>query len=177
MAAFAFGETRMSVPAWFEWALREVGIHEVGDNGGPDIRRYIAAAHCGAEGEPWCAIFVNAALELAGVHGTRSPSSQSFRHDKNFVALDGPAIGAIVVFWRESHASGLGHVGFYRGEAGDRVYTLGGNEGDAVKIEALPKQSSSFGLVGYYWPASVPLPSIAAVPIHAGEPLGQVKVV
>jgi hypothetical protein len=36
-------------------------------------------AHCGALGDPWCAIFANAMLEAAGVLGTRSASSLSYR--------------------------------------------------------------------------------------------------
>jgi uncharacterized protein (TIGR02594 family) len=166
-----------AAPVWFNWALHEVGVHEVGNNAGPDIKRYIKLAHVGDVGEPWCAIFANAAFEQSGIRGTRSASSQSFRHDPNFVSLNGPALGAVCVFWRGSRSSGLGHVGFYRGEAADRVFVLGGNEGDAVKIEALPKASSSFGLVGYFWPKAVPLPAIGAVPIRAGEPLTTVKVI
>ena len=166
-----------AAPAWFQLALHELGVHEVGDNAGPDIRRYIDDAHVGAEGDPWCAIFANAMLELSGVPGTRSASSQSFANHPDFISLNGPALGAICVFWRQSRASGLGHVGFYRGEAADRVYVLGGNEGDAVRIEAMPKAAATFGLRGYWWPKSVPLPRLGAVPIRSGQPLAQVKVV
>ena len=164
-------------PIWFQTALHEVGVHEVGDNAGPDVRRYIDDAHVGAEGEPWCAIFANAMFEINGIPGTRSASSQSFRNHPNFVPLAGPALGAVAVFWRQSKNSGLGHVGFYRGEAGDRIYVLGGNEADQVQIEGLPKDSRSFGLVGYWWPKSVPLPHIQAVLIRTGQPLVTVKVI
>jgi uncharacterized protein (TIGR02594 family) len=166
-----------AAPVWFQWALHELGVHEVGDNAGPDIRRYIDDAHAGAEGDPWCAIFANAALEVNGIPGTRSASSQSFRSHPSFVSLDGPALGAVAVFWRKSRSSGLGHVGFYRGEAGDRVYVLGGNEADAVRIEAMPKAAGSFGLLGYFWPKSVPRPALGAIPIRSGQPLAQVKVI
>ena len=102
-------------PKWLKWAWNEIGIEEETGNTGPDIRRYIELGKCGEEGDPWCAIFANAAIESSGLPGTRSPSSQSFRHDTDFVQLDGPALGAIVVFWRVSHQSGLGHVGFKNG--------------------------------------------------------------
>lgn len=157
-------------PAWLQAAWKEIGTHEVGNNGGPSVRRYCALAKCGEEGDPWCAIFTNAMLESSGIPGTKSPSSQSFRHDDNFVELSGPALGAIVVFWRMSHASGLGHVGFYCGERGGYVWTLGGNENDMVQIELLAKQASTFGLVGYYWPKSVALPVIKPIPIAANVP-------
>src|SRR6185437_788973 len=81
-----------SAPPWFQLALHEIGFHETGNNQG--ISRYISMAKTGSEGDPWCAIFANAMLEQAGVTGTRSPSSQSFRNNANFVQLSGPALGA-----------------------------------------------------------------------------------
>lgn len=156
-------------PVWFQAALHEIGFHETGNNQGID--RYIAMAHCGAPGDPWCAIFANAMLESSGVAGTRSASSQSFRSHAGFVQLAGPALGALVVFWRGAPESGLGHVGFYRGEDADRVWTLGGNENDMVQIEALPKSSATFGLIGYWWPKAVPLPTGGAVMMPTGSPV------
>lgn len=165
-----------NAPAWFKWSLREIGTREEPGNRGAAIRRYVALSHCGAEGEPWCAIFVNAALEANGIPGTRSPASQSFRSNAHFVSLAGPALGAIVVFWRNSIGSGLGHVGFYRGETESYVYTLGGNEGDMVQIEPMAKHGRSFGLRGYWWPKSVPLPSVGAIVMPVGAPKQQVSV-
>ena len=157
-----------AAPKWFQGALHEIGFHETGNNQGID--RYIGMAHCGAPGDPWCAIFANAMLERAGISGTRSPSSQSFRTNPNFVQLSGPALGAIVVYWRGSQTSDFGHVGFYRGEDANSVWTLGGNENDMVQLEALPKQGATFGLIGYWWPASVPLPTTGAVLMPTGSP-------
>jgi hypothetical protein len=165
-------------PPWFQWLVHEIGFHETGNNQGID--RYIALAHTGANGDPWCAIAANAALEAPtfqdgsqklSVPGTRSPSSQSFRTDPGFVPLTGPALGCIVVFWRISKASGQGHVGFYRGEDSTRVWTLGGNENDMVQIEALPKDSPTFGLIGYFWPKGVALPTGGPVLMPAGSPV------
>ena len=159
-----------AAPAWLQAAWKEIGIHEVGDNQGPNVLRYIALAHTGEEGEPWCAIFANAMLESCGIRGTRSPSSQSFRHDENFVSLTGPALGAIAVFYRGGRQSGLGHVGFYCGERAGYVWMLGGNESDMVQVEMLAKAAGSFGLVGYFWPKSVPLPAIAPIIVNANVP-------
>ena len=101
------------------------------------------------------------------------------------VQLAGPALGAIVVFWRMSKASGLGHVGFYVGEGGGYIATLGGNEGDMVQVEPLPKVAGSFGLVGYYWPASsnnpqdgtpLPRPQMGSIQVAAGVPAHIVSV-
>lgn len=172
-----------TIPAWFAWAQHEVGFHETGNNQG--IGKYIALAHCGAEGDPWCAIFANAALEACGVTGSRSASSQSFRSSPDFVQLTKPALGALAVFWRGAPTSGLGHVGFYAGEDATTVSVLGGNEADAVRIESLPKASASFGLIGYWWPKAVALPAGGPVaakttpaapaipPIESGAPAHQ----
>ncbi len=147
-----------NAPPWYVAALHELGTRERGDNAGPDVARYIAGAHCGEIGEPWCAIFANWALETTGNKGTRSPSSQSFARSPDFIQLGAPVLGCVVVYWRGTRHSGLGHVGFYRGERGPLVWTLGGNEGDMVQIEPFPKHGDTFGLVGYYWPKSVPVP-------------------
>jgi uncharacterized protein (TIGR02594 family) len=167
-----------TAPVWFQSALHELGVREIGNNAGPAIQRYIDAAKCGAIGDPWCAIFVNAMLEANGIPGTRSPSSQSFLRNENFSSLGGmPALGCIVVFWRGHSGSGLGHVGFYRGETADHIYTLGGNEGDMVQIEPFPKKSATFGYEGYFWPESIDLPTArgpiimpAGTPIHQTDP-------
>lgn len=141
-------------PPWFTWAKGEIGFHETGNNQG--IEKYIALSHCGELGDPWCAIFANAALEAVGVPGTRSAAAQSFTTSDKVSRIDTPRIGAIAVFWRNSKSSGLGHVGFYVGEDSSRVQVLGGNENDQVMIEAMPKNGSTMGLIGYWWPASTP---------------------
>jgi len=160
----AASAARAALPAWFVAAQQEIGTREEPGNRGPAIRRYIAAGRCGAEGDPWCAIFANAMLELSGVRGTRSALARSFERDAHFVRLDGPALGCIVTFWRGVKARGFGHVGFYAGERGGRIHTLGGNESDMVRVEPYPKVASRFGLSGYFWPASVPRPVLGALP-------------
>lgn len=158
-------------PEWVTLGLKDLGFHEVGDNQG--IEKFIAQAHTGHLGDPWCAIWTNAKLEQAGVTGTRSPSSQSFRHDDKFVQLPGPAYGAIAVYWRGANKnSGIGHVGFYLGETDTQVLTLGGNESDAVRKQFEPKAR----LWGYWWPRSVPLPEVKTIRVTsvAGNPTGKV---
>jgi len=157
-------------PEWYNFAGSEIGKREIGDtNNGPEITRYRQLAQCGAPGDPWCAIFVNAMFALCrhpALPGTRSPSSQSFRDNRNFVQLSGPALGAVVVFWRISPNSGKGHVGFYYGETAKSVYVLGGNEGNMVQIAPMSKAQ----LVGYWWPASSDKPAIARIEVPPGTP-------
>lgn len=164
-------------PAWLVAARKEIGTRELPENRGPAIRRYVQMAHCGKEGDPWCAIYVNAMLESVGVKGSRSPGSQSYRHNPDFLHLLGPALGAIVVYWRISKISGLGHVGFYLGEdSHGYIDTLGGNESDMVRTEMFNPRGSTFGLVGYYWPASVALPEIGKIPVQVAASSGNSKV-
>jgi uncharacterized protein (TIGR02594 family) len=156
-----------AAPPWFQLGLHDIGFHETGNNLG--IERFIAQAHTGALGDPWCAIWANAKLEEAGIRGTRSASSQSFRSDPGYIQIPTPVLGCLAVFWRGSQGSGLGHVGFYRGEDAAHVWVLGGNESDMVQIEPLPKASAAFGLEGYWWPKSVPVPSGGPVIMPPGS--------
>jgi uncharacterized protein (TIGR02594 family) len=170
-------------PVWWQWALHEIGVAEVPGRGSDDrILEYRNIAKCPSNADdselPWCAIFVNAALEVNGLPGTRVAGARSFERHANFVRLDAPALGCIVTFWRVSPHDGRGHVGLYRGETDSRVYSLGGNQGDAVSIAPFVKSGNGFGFSGYWWPKTVPLPmQLAAIPIRAGEPLAQVTVV
>lgn len=156
-------------PPWFLLALHEVGKREEPENRGPVVQEYIDQAHTGTIGDPWCAIFVNAMLENAGLPGTRSPAARSFASNDNFVKLNGPALGAIAVYWRGSIDGAEGHVGLYRGEDATRVWTLGGNEADQVEIAPMAKSSSSFGLIGYWWPKTYALPAIGAIQMQPAD--------
>lgn len=161
---------------WFVAARKEIGTRELPENRGPAIRRYIALAHCGSEGDPWCAIFINAMLESVDIPGTRSAMARSFEHDGHFLKLAGPSLGCIVTFWRGVKSQGFGHVGFYNGEQGGYISTLGGNESDMVRVENLRASGATFGLSGYYWPKSVPLPPIGKIPVQSASVAGSGKV-
>lgn len=165
------------MPRWYEAAKKEIGTRELPENRGPAIRRYISLAHCGAEGDPWCAIFANAMLESVGISGTRSAMARSFEHHSAFIKLAGPALGAVTTFWRTSKSSGLGHVAFYAGEQAGMIDALGGNESDMVRAELLNYNGNHFGLSGYYWPKSVPLPTINKLPLQISPSSGLGKVV
>jgi uncharacterized protein (TIGR02594 family) len=154
-----------------QWAMREAtdGIEEepAKDNRGPVIQRYIKLAKTGREGDPYCAIFVNAALEQAGVPGTESAMARSFETSKNFTKLDGPSPGCIVTFWRGSRKSGKGHTGFYDSENDTHVFVLGANQDDDCNVSGFPKKGNTFGLVGFYYPASLPKPAVKRVARNA----------
>ena len=154
-------------PPWLAAARKDIGFHETGSNRG--IERLIASARCGSEGEPWCAIFVNAKLEDVGMRGTRSAAARSFERDPNFVRLAGPALGAIGTMWRGSPSAGSGHVFFYVGESERGVLGLAGNQSDGVRCAYQDRAR----IVGYWWPKSAPLPRTGKIAVAAsGEPVG-----
>jgi uncharacterized protein (TIGR02594 family) len=144
---------------WMTWALQEVGFHEKPSNRG--IEHYIALAHTGSIGDPWCAIFANAALEASGYPGSRSAMARSFERNANFVKLAGPAYGAITTMWRQSPSSGLGHVFYYLGENDNGILALGGNQSDRVCKQYEPRHR----IVGYYWPKSAPPPVLGRIAV------------
>src|SRR5256885_2451270 len=103
----------MTAPARLTRARGYIGFHEAGSNQG--IEQFVEMAHCGAPGEPWCAIFANAMLEASGYRGTRSALARSFEHDLNFTRLPAPQLGAIVTYWRGPPSSGEGPGRFLTG--------------------------------------------------------------
>lgn len=159
-----FGEA----PPWYKFAAADIGFHEKGNNQGLD-RLIAEAGGVGSNGDPWCAIFINAKVHKAGLPTSGSAMARSFEHNKNFIKLSGPALGAIVTNWRDSPSSGLGHVFFYDGESSSGVRGIGGNESDSVKRS----NHARARVVGYYWPKNAPPPTrIGPIPVHgAVDPL------
>ena len=89
----------------------------------------------------WCAAFVNYVLKTAGFPYTGKLNARSFLELGEQVSVPKPLGSSnefvdLVVFWRGSPASWMGHVGFFIKERGSLVYTLGGNQGNMVKISA-----------------------------------------
>ena len=141
-------------PQWLAIARPLVGLHEVkGAEHSPEILgmwRAIKRSGIQSDEVPWCAAFVGACLERAGIRSSRFESAASYL--KWGVRLDGPAHGCIVVFSRD----GGGHVGFVVGvDASGNLLVLGGNQGDQVSVKAFPTTR----VTGYRWPVDVPIPS------------------
>lgn len=144
-------------PPWVTVARGQIGFQEQPGNRG--IQKYTSAADCGHEGDPWCAVFVNAMLEMVGIPGTRSAMARSFERNGYFKKLSGPAHGCITTMWRDSPGSGKGHVFFYMGENDNGIVALGGNQKNKVCIQYEPKNR----VYGYYWPVSLPTPKIGPI--------------
>jgi uncharacterized protein (TIGR02594 family) len=155
-------------PQWLAIARPLVGLHEIhGPEHSPEILgmwRAIKRSGIQSDEVPWCAAFVGACLERAGIRSSRFESAASYL--KWGVRLDGPVHGCIVVFSRD----GGGHVGFVVGQdSAGRLLVLGGNQGDQVSVKAFPRDR----VTGYRWPVDVPINSvpleIAAAELSRGE--------
>jgi uncharacterized protein (TIGR02594 family) len=134
---------------WLVPALAELGQREhAGSADNPRIVRFYAqVGHAEIQHDEvaWCAAFVGAMLETAGVPSTRSLMARSYLTWGT--ALTTGRRGAIAVFRRGRDPS-AGHVGFWLGESDDLIHLLGGNQGDAVSITTMAKAD----LLGLRWP-------------------------
>lgn len=104
---------------------------------------------------PWCAGFVSACLERAGIRSPRTESARNFLGWKDGVRLKEPVPGCIVVFWRGSKKGWAGHVGIVtRITKRGSLVVLGGNQDDMVNESLF----STDKVLGYMWPKGYPLP-------------------
>jgi uncharacterized protein (TIGR02594 family) len=143
----------MQQPRWLATAWAELGQREVeGASDNARIRAFFRDV-----GQPvslhdevaWCAAFVGACIERAGLASTRSLMARSYL--RWGAALSEGRFGAVAVLSRGSDPS-AGHVGFLLGETAGHVVLLGGNQGDAVSVAAFPKTR----LLGFRWPQEEP---------------------
>ena len=108
---------------------------------------------------PWCAAFVGACLKLSGFESSNKLNARSYFGFGE--RLQTPRPGCIVVFWRESKNSAKGHVAFFDHEDSTQIFTLGGNQGDAVTVRGYDKKR----LLGYFWPTRTgPMASSPLIP-------------
>lgn len=89
---------------------------------------------------PWCAAFVGAVLAEAGETGTGKLNARSYSDWGVAVEHDDIQKGDVVVLWRESPSSWKGHVAFAASGIKDdgTIDLLGGNQGNAVSVQAYP---------------------------------------
>ena len=89
---------------------------------------------------PWCSTFVNWCAKEAGLPISGKPNARSWINVGK--TTDKPVPGDVVVFWRESINSWKGHVGIFLGfnKESNKVYCLGGNQSDKVRISPFPKE-------------------------------------
>jgi uncharacterized protein (TIGR02594 family) len=120
------------IMAWLE-ALRETNQDGERYNEGwrdrwnPLIVGFFAGTGLTPSGDqtPWCAACINWCIERAGLKGTGSASSGSFRNGRG---PSSPILGDVAVFRDDSRGPGRGHVGFYVGGGGPDITVLGANQ-------------------------------------------------
>ena len=155
----------MDQPRWLELAWADLGIAEApGDADNPLVVRYYADAghpEVRSDDVAWCAAFVGACLERAGIAGTRSLMARSYLAWGE--AAPEPRVGALAVLSRGPDTD-IGHVGFLVGLTEANVVLLGGNQADTVSVQSFARSR----LLGLRWPAT----SAASQPavIQAGAP-------
>jgi uncharacterized protein (TIGR02594 family) len=164
----------MSQPRWLELAWSDLGVAEAtGPASNPDVVRYYAEVGHAAvtdDAVAWCAAFLGACLERAGIGSTRSLMARSYLSWGE--PLSEERHGAIAVLSRGSDPS-LGHVGFLVGTTASRLILLGGNQGDAVCVDPFPRSR----LLGLRWPPGVDarsttpvIPDVASATIRDAAP-------
>lgn len=104
-------------------AIGEVGTKESGYNAGPQVDKYLAAAHL-SPGQPWCVAFVQWVFQQAGRPLTESGLSGSTGTvQAAYPNTNDPQPGDIIT-WSDSHT------GLVVKRDGDTYYTVEGNAGN-----------------------------------------------
>lgn len=80
----------------------------------------------------WCSIFMNEIAWRLKLQHSNSLAAQSWLRVGEEV--QDPQMGDVVIFWRGSPTSWKGHVGIYIREDENYIWTLGGNQANAVTI-------------------------------------------
>lgn len=122
----------------YETAKADEGVWEWAQGHNPRVLAYYREAGVPQTNDevPWCAAFVGAVLARCGVQGTGSLLARSYESWGRSVPLDQAQRGDVVVLSRGQPWQG--HVAFYEGTAGGKVYLLGGNQGNQVNVTAYP---------------------------------------
>ncbi|WP_208859131.1 TIGR02594 family protein [Methylobacterium phyllostachyos] len=142
---------------WFKEAKRLLGTREDPSRGSnPDIINWATEQGIRYSGDdiPWCGLFVGHCISSTLDREPIPANVLSARAWSRFGIKTSPTPGAIMVFWRKSIQSGLGHVGFYAGEDDSAYRILGGNQSDSVSLAWIRMDR----LVDARWPSTVPQP-------------------
>lgn len=141
----------MEQPAWLDHAWQEAGVRETP---GPassrrivQLFRDVGHPNVASDEVAWCAAFVGACLERAGLPSTRSLLARSYLDWGT--PLQAARLGAVAVLSRGSDP-GQGHVGFVIGAAKGNLFLLGGNQQNAVTVQSFPVGK----LLGLRWPSA-----------------------
>lgn len=155
---------------WFEEAQRLVGVTETpGPASTPTIMAMAEALDIDYSGDdvPWCGLFVGHCIAAALPDEGLPAVVLRARAWETFGQPCEPQVGAVMVFWRSSLASGKGHVGFYAGEDAGAYLILGGNQSDAVNTVRVGRDR----FLAARWPLTALPPGGETLLVDAGGAL------
>lgn len=126
-------------------ASAEIGVKEVsGPKNNPRVVKYHAYStldnHSGMDDSvPWCSSFVCFVMEATRLASGKTIGSVNSKLARSWLkwgvsSKSDPWPGDVVVYWRGKPDGWQGHVGIFLKEANGRIYTLGGNQSDAVNV-------------------------------------------
>lgn len=125
-------------------ASDEVGMREIkGPMHNPEIVQMFAdVGHSWVKDDEtaWCAAFVGAMLERAGLPSTRKLNARSYLDWGKPVDLAAAEPGDVLIFSRGDPNGWQGHVAFFVKNAGDFIEVLGGNQSNSVSVARYPKR-------------------------------------
>lgn len=136
---------------WLDEARRLQGTREVSGAGSNQVILDWATSlgiPYGDDDIPWCGLFAAHCIGSTLPSEALPTNPLGARNWARFGVHRDPSEGAILVFWRVSKTSGLGHVGFYVGEDDDAYHLLAGNQSNMVNIARVAKDR----LVDSRWP-------------------------
>jgi len=126
------------------------------DNYGEDVAKYLGSPDL--QGSSWCAAFVSWCLKNTGYVAPYYLSARSFWNSEYFIKTENPECGDIIVLWRGSKNSNLGHVGIVEKVEGNKITTIQGNVGafpSKVKRVVYKDKNKIKQLLGYVKPILV----------------------
>ncbi len=142
---------------WLIIALKEVGQCEIRGGENARIIEYHASTTLKAREDeiPWCSSFINWCLKQAGITGTNSAAAKSWLSWGR--AIESPEKGCICVIKQKKtgHDAATGsasgyHVGFFINSDFERIFLLGGNQSNKVKVSGF--NLKSYEVCGYRMP-------------------------
>ena len=149
---------------WYHEALRLVGTKEIeGPASNRDILEMADRLDLAYDNDdiPWCGLFAGHCVGASLPDEVLPTVVLRARAWEAFGVPTTPQLGAVMVFWRRSPDSGLGHVGFYFAEDERTYHILGGNQSDRVSVARLRKDR----LLTARWPITALAPEDTVVTV------------
>ena len=140
---------------WYDEAKAYLGLQESpGRATNAEIAKWLKQldASWSDDETPWCGAFVGHCIAATLPDEALPKNPFGARNWGTFGNRCQPQVGAVMVFWRGSKKSGLGHVGFYAGEDAVNFHILGGNQSNSVSVAKVPQDR----FVDARWPATAP---------------------